>query len=148
MNRKSHMTSKIKLIAIDKLRAHEETSPERVLQVMREIKRLGKIKNPVVVDIKTRVILDGHHRVKVLKKLGCEKVPVMMVNYMSNQVRVCLRRKMELEDIKQAVIKKSLKGEVFEYKTTRHLVKNRIRGVNIPLDVLGAIQPLKGNKFK
>ncbi len=131
------MTTKVKLIAIRKLRAHEETSPERMLEVMREIKKMGRLKNPVIIDKETKVILDGHHRVRILKKLGCKKAPVMMVDYMSDEVRVFLRRKMtRTVPVKEAVIEKGLSGSVYEYKTTRHLVKNRIRGVNIPLDVL------------
>ena len=127
------MTAKTILIKINKLRAHEQTSPERVVEVMREIKQTGKIKNPIVVDKKSLVILDGHHRVEVLKKLGCKKAPVMQVDYLSDKVRVYLRR----EDLlKQLVLEMGRRNKVFPIKTTRHKVKNRVRGVNITLDVL------------
>lgn len=125
------------LVNINRLKTHEEISKRRVNQVQKEIEVLGLIKNPVVVDRKTLVVLDGHHRLAALKKLGAIKAPVFLVNYLSKNIRVYLRRKnLFMTLIKQTVINMALASKNFPLKTTKHLVKNRLRNVNISLTKL------------
>lgn len=123
----------IKLVLIAKLRAHEQVCPQRLEQLLAKIKQDGRLKNPIVVDRKTSVILDGHHRVESLRRLGCRVVPIMAVDYFSDQVKVFLRRE---ELIKEIVLSRALNKRLLPSKTTRHLIKNRIRGVNIKLNQL------------
>jgi len=125
----------VKLLPIAKLRAHEQVCPQRLVQVKAAILQAGRINNPVIVDQKNKIILDGHHRVAGLKQLGCRLIPAMTVNYFSDTVRVYSWRK-NLIISKAAVAAAVLTNQTFPYKTTRHLIKNRIQGVNIPLDRL------------
>ncbi|MCX6816397.1 MAG: ParB N-terminal domain-containing protein [Candidatus Beckwithbacteria bacterium] len=129
------MRQGVRLVAIDKLRAHEEVSPQRLALVMSLINQKGIIVNPVIIDKKTRIILDGHHRVESLKRLGYRLVPAMSVDYFSDQVRVYSRRR-NMRIFKEKVVAAALKKQVFPQKTTRHLIKNRIRGVKIKLNQL------------
>ena len=129
------MNQRVRLIAIDKLRAHEQVCPQRLAQVKTAILQSGRINNPVIVDRKNKIILDGHHRAAGLKQLGCRLIPVMTVDYYSDIVRVYSRRK-DLIISKAAVVAAVLTNQTFPYKTTRHLIKNRIQGVNILLDKL------------
>jgi len=131
------MTTKIKLINIDKLRAHEKVSPQRVVVIRKSIKRMGMIKDPVIIDKQTKIILDGHHRVESLKNLSCRLVPVMEVEYFSNQVRVVERRGLlRGDELKALVLDTVERGGVMRQKSTKHLVKGRILGVKIKLDEL------------
>jgi hypothetical protein len=131
------MKKKIALLLIKKLKTHEAICPKRVLQLMEKIKKEGYLKSPVVADERTLVLLDGHHRLAALKKLGAKKVAVFLVDYKNNEVKVYLRRKEILIDlIKGAVIQKALANQVFPIKTTRHLLKNRPRNINIKLESL------------
>ena len=123
----------VRLLLIEKLRAHEQVYPQRLAEVMSLIKQKGMVINPVIIDKKTRVVLDGHHRVACLKQLGCKLVPVMMVDYFSDKVKVFLRRE---ELIKEIVLSRALKRRLLPDKTTRHLIRGRIRGVRISLDKL------------
>ena len=66
---------KIKLVDLSSLISHEKINKVRLSQVIRDITTAGCIKHPVVVDKKSRVILDGHHRFNALKKLGYKKTP-------------------------------------------------------------------------
>jgi len=127
------MRGGVELVTIDKLRAHEQVCPQRLKEVMSLITEKGEIVNPIIVDRKTRVILDGHHRAAGLTKLGYKLVPVMAVDYFSDKVKVFLRRE---ELIKKIVISRALKKRLLPDKTTRHFIKNRIRGVNIKLNRL------------
>jgi hypothetical protein len=77
----------IKLEEIKKLYIHEEIIPRIVEWLSVEIKR-GIYKHPVIVDKKTRVVLDGVHRVAALQHLGYKLIPVCLVNYNNPSIRV------------------------------------------------------------
>jgi len=131
------MKRNITLIKINKLKSHEAIEPKRLSKLVKRIKRDGYLRDPIVVDRKSLVILDGHHRLYALKVLGCKKVPVYLIDYKSNNVRVYLRRKeLIMNLIKKAVITKGKEGKPFPYKTTRHLLKYRPREINIDLKKL------------
>lgn len=125
------------LIPIVELRAHEKVCPQRLAVIKGLIKRSGRINNPVIVDRKTLIILDGHHRVESLRQLNCRLVPAMMVDYFSDQVRVVSRRvEFKAEDLKTKVIETVLAGKLMPDRSTKHLIKNRILGVKIKLNQL------------
>lgn len=51
--------------------------------------RDGYQRDPIIVDAEYKVILDGHHRVKIPKPLGCSSVAAHYVDYLSDaNVRV------------------------------------------------------------
>ena len=122
------------LIEIRRLKAHEAVNQKKVKELMGQIKRDGHLRNPVVVDRKSLVILDGHHRVAGLEKLGFKRMPVFLVDYMSDQVKVYLRKNdLTMRLIKESVLRMGRSKKVFPVKTTRHLIKNRIKGINLGL---------------
>jgi len=128
------MKKKIALLLINKLKPHEAVCQKRVLGLMGKIKKEGYLKNPVVVDKETLVILDGHHRLAALKKIGLKRIPAFLIDYKNSKVKVYLRRKELLTTlIKEAVIRKALSNQVFPKKTTRHLLGYRPRNINIKL---------------
>ncbi len=131
------MRNKIILVNIDKLISHEMVCFKRLKQVRNDLLVKGFIKNPVVVDRKNNIILDGHHRVAALKQLGASKIPAYLVNYQDKNIGVTLRRKeFSFADIKQAVINYCLQGKIFPSKTTRHLIRNRPKNINIKISKL------------
>jgi len=131
------MNKKVVLININKLRSHEKIDHNHLEELILKIKQDGLLKNPVVVDDKYFIILDGHHRVRALKRLKVNFIPAYLVNYQQNSVRVFLRRKLKLtKPIKEMVIENSLASKLFLSKTTRHFIKYRPKNINIPLHKL------------
>ncbi len=127
----------VRLIPIKQLKSHEKISAKKVDLVLNDLLRNRCIKNPLVADRKTLVVLDGHHRVNALKKLGASKAPVFLVDYMKESVKVYLRRKnLHMSMIKHAVIGNALRNHLFPIKTTRHVIKNRPRNINVGLNRL------------
>lgn len=117
------MKQKIQLVAIQTLIAHERINYAQCLAVQEQIERSGGIRRPVFVDKATRVILDGHHRVCALQRMGAKKVPVMYVRYHDRRIRVYLRRKALLTDLlKEYVIMRAISHRLFPSKTTKHLI--------------------------
>jgi hypothetical protein len=67
---------------------HEETIPDRVAELRDSIMCDGVVKDPVVVDAGSCVVLDGMHRVAALKELRCSYVPVCAVDYLNPNIKV------------------------------------------------------------
>ncbi len=55
--------------------------------VERDLLRDGVVRDPLVVDRNTMIILDAHHRSNVLECMGVAYVPVYLVNYASSAVQ-------------------------------------------------------------
>jgi hypothetical protein len=51
----------ITLVPINALRQHEQILNENLMRVQRDLVRDGMVKDPIIVDQRTMVILDGHH---------------------------------------------------------------------------------------
>lgn len=69
------------ILRINELKEHEEIIGDILKALAAEIKKDGVLKKPILVDKTSMVILDGHHRYKALRLLGCEKVSVFLLDY-------------------------------------------------------------------
>lgn len=78
----------IYLGSLNKLLLHEETIPDRVAELKREFLHDEVVKDPIVVDADSYVVLDGMHRVAALRELNCVCLPVCAVDYLSPSIRV------------------------------------------------------------
>jgi len=77
---------------------------------------------PIIADIDSKVILDGHHRYNILKKMGFRKIPVVFVNYFSEDVQLHPRKKF-MHISKKEVVEKGISQKLFPAKTSRHIFK-------------------------
>jgi hypothetical protein len=131
------MKRSISFIASHKLKQHELTNRQHVRDLAKNIQFTGRLKHPIIVDKKSLVVLDGHHRLAALQQLHMKQIPVILVNYFSKQIKVYWRNSsFDNAGIKQRVIKQALIKRPFPYKTTRHYIKNRLYNSNIPLHLL------------
>lgn len=131
------MRKKIKILQISLLKSHEAIDFEKLNTFIGKLKKDGCIRNPVIVDNKHFIIIDGHYRTAALKKLGAKKIPTVLVDYKNDNIKVYLRRKLFMQIVKDAVVDHALNNNVFPEKTTRHFIKKRIRNINMKLDKLG-----------
>ncbi|MEM4297532.1 MAG: ParB N-terminal domain-containing protein, partial [Nitrososphaerota archaeon] len=67
---------------IHRLTPHERSIPSLSQKLASDIKSLGYVIHPVIVDAKTHVIVDGTHRAEALSILGAKFVPAYMVDYL------------------------------------------------------------------
>jgi len=109
------------MIDINELKGHECTLEEIVKELQEEIGRDGVLKRPIVVDEETLLILDGHHRVEVLRRLGCKKVPAVLVDYWDPSIMVFSWKKNKRIS-KEVVLKAALSNVKLPPKTTKHMV--------------------------
>lgn len=109
----------IKLISTITLKPHEHTDPKKIMKVKKNIIREG-IKYPIVADKKTNIILDGHHRHYIFKKLKIQNIPVYYVNYQDKRIILDSWNNKKLT--KQDVINKASAGELYPIKTIRRML--------------------------
>jgi len=73
---------------IDKLKGHERTDPYHIVRLREEILRDGCQRDPITIDAKTNVILDGHHRAEIFKAMNLSLIAVHRVDYNSPDILV------------------------------------------------------------
>ena len=116
------MEYEVVLVNINKLRLHEYTDLERLSKLFRDIVQKGVLEHPIVADKHTNIVLDGNHRVTVLKLIGCQYVPTVYVDYNSPEIVVESWRGDKKFD-KEDVIRAGLSNEKLPPKSTRHMIK-------------------------
>ena len=131
-------------IELGALKEHEEIRPDYLEQLKNEILSDGILKMPIAVDKKTYIILDGHHRLHALKKIGCKKIPAILFDYQSPEIEVIPWREDEAIT-KEMIIQTALAGRRMPPKTSKHmiLIKGELKhisvlekDINIPLEKL------------
>lgn len=113
------------LIELTALLRHEETLPSHLAELTDEIARDGELRCPILVDRRSLVILDGHHRARALKNLGCVLAPVYLVDYLDPLIQV-LPRRPDIPVTKEAVVRTGLSGIPYPPKTSRHVVAEEL----------------------
>lgn len=131
----SQIDEHIKIIPRNLLKEHEQINPHHVQELAEALSRTGYVPEPIIVDQKTLIILDGHHRFHALGRLGYTQVPVFFVDYTSDTITVTSWRDDEVVT-KERVIKAGLSGNLLKTKTSRHHILNRPRNTPIPLEAL------------
>jgi L-serine kinase (ADP) len=106
---------------IEELREHEEIRPDYLEGLKNEILSDGILKMPICIDKNTCIILDGHHRLQALKRLGCKKIPCVLVDYQSKDISVIPWREGE-KITKETIIDMALSGRKMSSKTSKHMI--------------------------
>jgi len=124
----------LEVLDITAVRPHERTRQELLDQLLAEIARDGVLKLPILVEREHHVILDGHHRYAALRRLGCKRIPVYLVDYGSEDVGLATWPGAIVATVtKQEVVSRGVKGDLFPPKTTRHLLKDKLPESPTPL---------------
>jgi L-serine kinase (ADP) len=105
----------VKMVDIERLKGHEQTREERLHELKKNIMDYG-LDQPIVVDEKTNVIIDGHHRTEIFKKLNLTHMPVLYVDYFDKSLVIS-----DDNITKEQVIAKAALGLLYPSKTTKHM---------------------------
>lgn len=122
----------VEFIDLKLLKPHEKTDQFLYKSLFKDIKRNQFVK-PIIVDLNSHVILDGHHRTQILKDLGYSVIPVFLVDYQHRMIEIFPRNK-KIFVSKELVLEKALKSDLFPPKTTRHIVGG-LEDIKISLDL-------------
>lgn len=124
----------IEMIDVKALKHIEAFSPSRVSWLRQKIVTEGYWTQPICVDDKHAFVMDGQHRMEVALALGLRCVPAMVFSY--DEVEVWSLRPRTHAVTTRHIIKRSLAGNIYPYKTAKHKFPIQIQGCNIPLEDL------------
>jgi len=133
------------LLGLEELREHEEIRPDYLEQLKNEILSDGILKMPIAVDKETYIILDGHHRLNALKKIGCKRIPVILFDYQAPEIEVHPQREGEIIT-KETIIRTALAGRRMPPKTSKHmiLIKGELKHISVVETVINvSLEKLK-----
>ena len=126
----------IALIPLNDLKPHESIIEERVRYLIEDLVKRGVLVRPILVDSRTLVILDGHHRVEALKRLGKRLIPGVLADYDNDACITVDSWREGLRVTKGEVRERGLKGYLYPPRTSRHKPHFEIPDVNVPLTEL------------
>lgn len=129
----------IKLIPLEHLRVSEAFCQQHVDELVMQILDKKAWSHPILVERKSNVILDGHHRFEAAKILKLAKIPCMVIDYTNPKISVsCWNTGIKLD--KDQIISQSLQGVLLERKSTRHHLD-----INIPVLCDFSVSDLMGD---
>ena len=127
----------LKTVDIDNLLTHEIVYEESSNLLYNYLLSLNGEKTipSIIVDDKTNIIIDGHHRLNVLKKLGVKEIQVTAIDYLE-QNNIIVNPE-DLSITKEIVIQHGLIRNNFKPKTTQHMlcINNKL----LPIIILSKI---------
>ena len=116
-----------RLANISMLKEHEQISESSFNELLEQVRKSRKVR-PILVEKHAFVILDGHHRFNVMKRLGFTKIPAVLVDYQGIEV---MSWREDVVVTKEEVIRRAKEGKLFPPKTSRHIYQAEIEMVDI-----------------
>ena len=126
---------KVELVPVETLLPHEKVEEHRVDNLEKMTLRWRAYTKPLLVDRKTGTILDGHHRTKVAVRMELKCLPCVLVDYLEDDgISVSVWPNSGRDSIqKEEVVEAALSGNLFEPKTSRHMLSDRLPPISVPL---------------
>jgi hypothetical protein len=131
------VTYTLELVDIETIRLHEEHVTETVLRLASKIEEEGVVLQAVLIEGRHKVLLDGHHRLEALRRLGCRRVPAYVVDYDDPAIQLTTwPGALPVAITKDDVVALALSGRKYPPKTTRHRLSQSLPPVAVPLEEL------------
>lgn len=118
------------------LKAHEEYVEQRVAELVHHFQVRGVIDYAIVADARTGTVIDGHHRLMALRRLGAHLAPVHLIDYADPSITVHTWREEEKAPSKEEVVARAAEGRLYPPKSTRHDFVRMLDPVDVPLTAL------------
>ncbi|HTT45151.1 MAG TPA: ParB N-terminal domain-containing protein [Thermoplasmata archaeon] len=107
------------LLPIASLKGHERIDEGNLADLILHLRRSQVLSDPIWVARGSSVILNGHHRVEALRRLGADRVAAWVLDYESDLIH--LERWHSGPPIaKSEVVRRAEERRPFPPKTTRH----------------------------
>ena len=100
---RKQVCGKFKTAKISDLLPHEKINPIHVEKLKELIQHHEFFTKPIIIDQKTKLIVDGHHRFNAAMALGLSLVPVFEINYHQNRIKA-LKAGVEGHSIQKTIL--------------------------------------------
>ena len=128
-----HSNELITFIPTEKLKHIEGFSQKRVDWLVQKIQTEKIWTKPLCVERTHFLVMDGQHRLESAKILGLKVVPCILYDYKS--IEVWSLRESHFVD-HETVITRSLRDDIYPYKTVKHRFPDNMPCLSILLDEL------------
>ena len=115
----------IVLVEVNGLFPHEEIKPKNLEKMIAWVEKKGGFFEPILVDRKTRTILDGHHRYNSALHFGIRLIPGIEVDYLGDesiQVKPWPGKE-EMDITKESILLTAKSGDLYPPKTSKHTIQ-------------------------
>ncbi len=82
-----NLTLQLEIVSVESLLLHEEVIPHHADKLILEFRNWANLQNPIIVD-ENHMVLDGHHRAFVFKKLRFNYISVCKIDYFNETVQL------------------------------------------------------------
>ena len=134
----------IKEVDVDIIMPHEKVLLDKkdILKNNLKYKDEHIIISTILICSKSNMIIDGHHRYTALKELGYKNIPVTVINYFSDKIKTDKNNALLKEDI----ISNSKAKNLYEPKTTKHLIYCNNKKEWFPITLVSSLYNLSLTK--
>ncbi|MCK1507961.1 ParB N-terminal domain-containing protein [Bradyrhizobium sp. 18] len=122
-------------LPVSQLRPSEKINVEAARMLAKTIAEKGKWIQPILVENRHRVIMDGHHRHFCATLLGLSFIPCVLLSYGDPNLDVTYWSDSAPVAVDQ-IIQAGLSGELMKLKTTRHRLQVPLPTCSVDLDDL------------
>ncbi|MFN3910066.1 MAG: hypothetical protein ACK4J0_02435 [Candidatus Anstonellaceae archaeon] len=78
----------LEVVELEKLKIHEQVIEENLLALKETMLNIGKLIDPLIIDKKDKIVLDGNHRRTVLEQLKTEYAICQVVDYFDPKIKI------------------------------------------------------------
>ena len=134
----------IKEVDVDIIMPHEKVLLDKkdILKNNLKYKDEYIIISTILICSKSNMIIDGHHRYTALKELVYKKIPVTLINYFSDKIITGKNKTL----LKKDIISNSQNNNLYEPKTTKHLIYCNENKKWFPITLVSSLYNLSLNK--
>lgn len=79
---------KLTILPLSQIKPHEKTNPDLLSEVLNGLKETGIQKDPILIDSRSYVILDGMHRRTALQEIGAKFAVCALYNYTDEKIEL------------------------------------------------------------
>jgi len=118
------MLNQLEIRDVKDLFGHEQTISRNLKRLKEAMLNIGQLVDPIIIDKKTGVVLDGNHRLKVLDIIECPLTACQTIDYQSPRIQLGTWYPTVGKTLAELLKLDSIKHEKVDCKTGKEAIQN------------------------